>query len=302
VIAVTQTPPAGWFDDPEDPASLRYWNGAEWTEHRSPKNAPAAAGQAPPQGSPAQEPPAQTPPARESAPAAASSAEPLDISVRHAPSFAVARIALRPGQVVKAESGAMAAMSGSVEIQAKMEGGFLKALKRSALGGDSFFVTSFRATGPGAWVDVAAHLPGDITVIDVTPTQGIAVTRGAWLANADSVAMDTHWGGSANFAGGEGGFIAHMTGSGSVVVASYGALDLTTLAAGETIIVDSGHLVAYDDTLGLRARTAGGFMTSVKSGEGFIVEVTGPGRVWSQSRNPSALISWLTTVLPFTRA
>lgn len=284
---MTQLPPAGWFDDPDDPSGLRYWNGSEWTEDRSPKHAPAVSA---------------APPAAQAAVPSAAVTGPLAITVRHAPAFAVARIGLQAGQVVKAESGAMAAMSSSVEIEAKMEGGFLKALKRSALGGDSFFVTSFRATGPDAWVDVAANLPGDIAVIEVTPAQGIAVTRGAWLANADSVSMDTHWGGASNFAGGEGGFIAHMTGSGSVVVASYGALDLTTLGPGERIIVDSGHLVAYDDTLGLRARTAGGFMTSMKSGEGFIVEVTGPGRVWSQSRNPNALISWLTTVLPFTRA
>jgi len=288
---MSQLPPAGWFDDPEDSSSLRYWNGSAWTDDRSPKQAPASAASA-----------ASAPAASAPAAGPTGTAQTLSIDVRHAPAFAVARISLEPGQVVKAESGAMAAMSSSVEIQAKMEGGFLKALKRSALGGDSFFVTSFRATGANAWVDVAAHLPGDIAVIEVTPAQGIAVTRGAWLANADSVSMDTHWGGAANFAGGEGGFIAHMTGGGSVVVASYGALDMTTLGPGESIIVDSGHLVAYDDTLSLQARTAGGFVTSMKSGEGFIVQVTGPGRIWSQSRNPSALISWLSTVLPFTRA
>ncbi|MFM7148105.1 MAG: AIM24 family protein, partial [Actinomycetales bacterium] len=50
------------------------------------------------------------------------------------------------------------------------------------------------------------------------------------------------------------------------------------------------------------AKTAGGFMNAMKSGEGFVVEMTGPGRVWTQSRNPNGLINWLTQVLPFTRA
>ena len=33
-------PPADWYDDPEDPAQYRYWNGTSWTDHRSPKQIP----------------------------------------------------------------------------------------------------------------------------------------------------------------------------------------------------------------------------------------------------------------------
>lgn len=226
----------------------------------------------------------------------------MQIEIRHQPAFAVARLTLANGESVKAETGAMAAMSAGVTIEAKMEGGLLKALKRSALGGDSFFVTTYTSAADGSWVDVAANLPGDIAVVDVAPDRAVAVTKGSWLANEASVAMDTKWGGAKNLFGGEGGFIAHMTGTGKVVVASYGALDLHTLSAGETLTVDSGHLVAYDDGVGMVAKTAGGFMNAMKSGEGFVVEMSGPGRVWTQSRNPSGLINWLTQVLPFTRA
>lgn len=226
----------------------------------------------------------------------------MQIEIRHQPAFAVARLTLANGESVKAETGAMAAMSAGVSIEAKMEGGLFKALKRSALGGDSFFVTTYSSSADGSWVDVAANLPGDIAVVDVTPDRAVAVTKGSWLANEASVAMDTKWGGAKNLFGGEGGFIAHMTGTGKVVVASYGALDLHTLGAGETFTVDSGHLVAYDDGVGMVAKTAGGFMNAMKSGEGFVVEMTGPGRVWTQTRNPSGLINWLTQVLPFTRA
>jgi len=52
----------------------------------------------------------------------------------------------------------------------------------------------------------------------------------------------------------------------------------------------------------MKDRTAGGLATAMKSGEGIVVELTGPGRAWTQSRNPNELITWLTTVLPFTRA
>lgn len=226
----------------------------------------------------------------------------MRVEVRHQPSFAVARLFLGSGETVKAESGAMAAMSNGITIEAKMEGGFMKALKRSALGGESFFVTTYSCTVPDGWVDVAAYLPGDIQVITVTPERGVAVTKGGWLANETSLAMDTKWGGAKNLFGGEGGFVAHMTGSGQVVVGSYGAMDLHELQPGEQFTVDSGHLVAYDDGIGMTTRTVSGLMTSMKSGEGLVCDMTGPGRVWTQSRNPGALVSWLTEVLPFTRS
>jgi uncharacterized protein (TIGR00266 family) len=226
----------------------------------------------------------------------------MRIDIRHQPAFAVARATMSAGEKIKAESGAMAAMSAGVSIQAKMEGGFMKALKRSALGGESFFQTTFESSTEGAWVDMAANLPGDIMVIEVGGGRGLAVTKGSWLANESSVDMDTSWGGAKNLFGGEGGFIAHMTGTGKVVVASYGALDLHELQPGETFTVDSGHLVAYDDGIGMKTKTVSGLMTSMKSGEGLVCDMTGPGRVWTQSRNPGALVSWLTEVLPFTRA
>ncbi|MDQ5973560.1 MAG: hypothetical protein QG661_769 [Actinomycetota bacterium] len=226
----------------------------------------------------------------------------MQVAVRHQPAFAVARLTLASGESVKAESGSMAAMSQGINIEAKMEGGLFKALKRSALGGESFFVTTYSSTVEGGWVDVAANLPGDIAVMQVEPGRGLGVTRGSWLGHESSVEMDTKWGGANNLFGGEGGFVAHMTGSGQVVVGSYGALDLHELQPGQGFTVDSGHLVAYDDSIGMKTRTVSGLMTSMKSGEGLVVDMTGPGRVWTQSRNPGALVQWLTTVLPFTRA
>jgi uncharacterized protein (TIGR00266 family) len=226
----------------------------------------------------------------------------MHMELRHQPSFAVARILLDVGQGVRGESGAMAAMSMGIDIEAKMQGGFFKALKRSALSGDSFFVTTFRSQVAGGWVDLAANLPGDLAVIDVTADRGIAVTRGCWLANDEALEMNTGWGGMNNVFGGEGGFVARLTGTGQVVVAAYGALDLHTLEAGQSFTIDSGHIVAYDDGLQMRSRTVSGLMTTMKSGEGMVVDMTGPGRVWTQSRNPDALVTWLTSVLPFSRS
>lgn len=227
----------------------------------------------------------------------------MQVELRHQPSFAVARIHLAPGEQVKAEAGAMAMHSFGVTIEAQMQGGLMGALKRGVAGGESLFVTTF--TGhpqANTWVDVAANLPGDIWSTEVTPGRALVVTRGSWLASAATVDIDTKWGGAKMFAGGEGAFVLHATGQGPVVLAAYGALDVHDLQEGQGFTVDSGHLVAYDDTISVQTRkAAGGMLSSMKSGEGFVMDFQGPGRVVTQSRNPNGLITWIQSVIPGSR-
>ncbi len=226
----------------------------------------------------------------------------MQVEIRHAPSFAAARVTLGPNEGVRAESGAMAAHSGSVEVEAKAEGGVFKSLKRATMGGESLFVTTYTAGSTGGWVDVAANLPGDIKTVDLSGN-AVALTKGSWLCNSTGVEIETKWGGWKNLAGGEGGFLIRAEGTGTVVVASYGAVDTVQLGAGEEVVVDSGHVVAFDPDIGMNlSKVAKGWMNTAKSGEGFVFRFTGPGWVMTQTRNPGALVDWLTQVLPFTRS
>jgi uncharacterized protein (TIGR00266 family) len=227
----------------------------------------------------------------------------VQVELRHQPSFSVARLHLAPGEQAKAESGAMAMHSFGVTIDAQMQGGLKGAFKRGVLGGESLFVTTFTGHAQAAsWVDVAANLPGDIWVADVVPGRALVVTRGSWLANAVGVDLDTKWGGAKMFGGGEGAVVLHATGEGPVVLAAYGAMDVHDLHKGQGFTVDSGHLVAYDDTISVNVRKASsGMISSMKSGEGLVLDFRGPGRVVTQSRNPNGLINWLQSVLPGSR-
>lgn len=226
----------------------------------------------------------------------------MEVTVRHNPAFAVGRVALAGGEAVRVESGAMMATSDGVQIEAKMEGGLLKSLKRATLGGESLFISTFTAPPPGGWVDVAANLPGDLIVAQVSPDQPINVTRGSWICSSPGVELETKWGGFKNAFGGEGGFLIHAGGQGTLVMSCYGALETYQLAAGERLILDTGHTVAYSAAVQMSIRkAAGGIVQSLKSGEGLIFEFTGPGWVMAQSRNPSAMITWLTQALPFSR-
>jgi uncharacterized protein (TIGR00266 family) len=224
----------------------------------------------------------------------------MEITIRNGPAFAVARCTLASGEALKAGSGAMMAHSVGVELEAKVQGGLMKGLKRSILGGESFFQTTWTAPDGGGWVDCTANLPGDLAVLDVDGEMN--VTQGGWLCSSAEIELDTKWGGFKNIGGGEGGFLVRATGTGKVVVACYGAIETIQLGAGEQIVLDSGHLVAFDPTVEyITRKVTKGIAQTLKSGEGFVMEFTGPGRILTQTRNPGELIDWLTVELPFSR-
>lgn len=218
----------------------------------------------------------------------------MQIQLRHNPSFTVGRLFLTPGESVRVESGAMIAHSGGVTLAASAEGGVLAGLKRSVLGGESFFVSTYTAPAEGGWVDVAGMLPGDVAVVDITPDRPFYLAKGNWIANSSGVSIDTQWGGSANLFGGEGGFGIRASGSGQAVISCYGAIDVFDLQPGQPVVIDTGHVVAYDLGIQFRMRRAveGRTIQSMKSGEGFVFDFAGPGRVLLQTRNPESFAKW----------
>ncbi|NDH24135.1 MAG: TIGR00266 family protein, partial [Actinobacteria bacterium] len=129
----------------------------------------------------------------------------MEIQLRHNPSFSVARAILGPSEAIRAESGAMMAMAADLNLDAKIEGGLMKGLKRSVLGGESLFMTTATAAAHGGWIDFAPSLPGDVTVFDVTPETPLLIQKGSFLCAEMGVEIDTQWGGMRNVIGGEGG-------------------------------------------------------------------------------------------------
>ncbi len=219
----------------------------------------------------------------------------MKVDIRHNPSFTVARCHLAPGEPVRVEGGAMIAHSAGVQLESKTQGGLLKGLSRSLLGGGSFFVTTYTAPAQGGWVDVAGLLPGDTVPITIVPEGPFFLRRGSWIANSSEVEIDTQWGGMANLFGGEGGFGIRASGQGEALVSVYGAVDVIDLQPQEIVTIDTGHVVAYDLSIQFQMRRAvdGRTIQSAKSGEGWVFDFVGPGRVLLQSRNPDAFLEWM---------
>ena len=194
----------------------------------------------------------------------------------------------------------MAMTRGDVEIKTSTQGGFMKGLKRS-LGGESFFVNDF-TSARGGLVAVAPALPGDMALAAMTASDTLLVQSGSWIASDPAIDVDAKWGGGKTFFSGEGLVLLRCTGVGDILLSAYGAIRFTQLAAGESMTLDTGHVVAFDTTVRWDVRKVSGMFTSLISGEGLVCEFTGTGNVWLQTRSSSDLVGWIEARLPKARS
>lgn len=221
----------------------------------------------------------------------------MKTEVLYRPAYSMVRAQLDPHEEIRVESGAMVSMSGGVTIETQMQGGFLKSLARSVLGGESFFMNTYKAPAAGGEINLAPALPGDMFVLDLQ-NQAMLVQSGGYVASALSVNVDTTWGGAKTFFASEGLILLKASGAGTLILSSYGAIHELNLASGEQYVVDTGHIVAFDEGVGFKVNKLGGLKSTLLSGEGLVVELTGPGRVLMQTRSTDAFLSWLLPRIP----
>jgi uncharacterized protein (TIGR00266 family) len=214
--------------------------------------------------------------------------QPLDYTIQ-GDNLQVIRIRLQPGQELYAEAGKMVYKQPQVAWETRMSGEtlgekLLGALKRKLMG-ESLFLTYFRASIPGE-VGFAGSYPGRVQAFDLKPGQTIFVQRDAFVVAQSSIqlniALVKRLG--AGFFGGEGFILERLTGPGIVFIHAGGDFVEFTLAAGESLQIDTGCIVAFDETVDYDIQLAGGIRTALFGGEGlFLATLTGPGRVIVQS-------------------
>lgn len=202
------------------------------------------------------------------------------------PGNAAARLTLDPGETVTTEGGAMIAMSGDTAVQtsthARGKGGLLKAAKR-LFGGESFFLNHYTGGPRGGELWLAQTLPGDM-MNQTLAGQTLIVQSGSYVASAAGVDVDVGWQGFKNLFSGESLFWLRISGHGLAVLSSYGAI-YPVEVDGE-YIVDTGHIVAFDETLNFTLTKAGrSWFASILGGEGLVCKFRGRGTVWCQSHN-----------------
>ncbi|NLG82949.1 MAG: TIGR00266 family protein [Bacilli bacterium] len=204
-------------------------------------------------------------------------------------------ITLNKGETIHTERGAMSWMSETVEMKTNAGGSIGKALSR-ALSGESIFQNTYTATKDGDIIGIASSFPGQILAFDVSKCPIIAQKR-AFLAREDSVKMDIFFNKKlgAGFFGGEGFIMQKFSGSGIVFLEVDGSLIEKELAQSETLILNTGYLVAMTEGVTMDIVPVKGVGNVLFGGEGlFNTKVTGPGKLWIQSCPVYHLLSLFT--------
>ena len=205
------------------------------------------------------------------------------------PAASAAKLTLQAGETVTCEVGAMIAMSAGFTVETTTRkrgggGGIMKGIKRM-FAGESLFINHFTANQPDQTLIIGPGLLGDI--VHYPMSGGPVIVQGSsWLASATDIDIDATWQGlgKAIFSG-EGMFWVKCSGTGDLFLNSFGAIYPVDVK-GE-YVVDTGHIVAFEDTLQFNiGKASESWIGSFMGGEGLVCKFNGQGRLFCQSHNP----------------
>lgn len=219
---------------------------------------------------------------------------------------------LDPGEAMVGEAGSMMYLEDGISMDAVFgdgranQGGLFGKLMgagKRLLTGESLFTTVYTNQSPlKRKLGFAAPYPGKIIAVDLRETGGqLVCQRDAFLCAARGVALSIAFQQrlSVGFFGGEGFIMQRLDGDGLAFIHAGGTVLKRQLAAGETLRVDTGCLVALAGGAGFDIQYVGKIKTALFGGEGlFFATVHGPGTVWLQSLPFSRLASRVFAAAP----
>ncbi|MES0490991.1 MAG: TIGR00266 family protein [Leptospirales bacterium] len=218
----------------------------------------------------------------------------MKYSITHNPSYAMLNFTLSPGDSIKTESGAMVYMDEALDVETSFGSGFLSAISRKFLGGESMFLNTYTAREE-VRLGVAPEFAGDIQHVELN-NESLVLQKGAYLCSDAGIEIKTKFGGLKSLISREGVFLLEAAGTGNLFFNSYGAI-IKKPVNGE-FILDTGHLVAFEPTLQYKVQKTGGWKSTLFSGEGFTMRFEGTGNVWIQTRVRKGLVDWIMGFLP----
>ena len=208
----------------------------------------------------------------------------MEATIEHRPVFTTLTINLAGGESIRAESGAMVSMSPGMELEAKTSGKGILGTVKAAVGGAGAFASLYTAPAQGGELILSPTTLGDVVEMSLNG-ETILAQAGSYLAGSTDLELSTQ-GSLKAMVGGEGLFLQQISGTGPLYLGIYGAVFVPALGAGEHYTVDTGHVVAFEQSVTFKLRKASrGIFSTLASGEGLVSDFEGPGKLWIQSRN-----------------
>lgn len=213
----------------------------------------------------------------------------------------VVEVTLNLNEKVYTQSGSMSYQSDGVEMTTNARGGVAKSLGRM-FAGETMFMVNYKAQKDGAMVAFSATAPGNIVPVNLTDMpQGFIIQKGAFLCAEDSVDTKVKFTKrfGAGLFGGEGFILQEAKGKGYMFLEVDGDSVEKELAPGEVLKVDSGNVVAFEQSVSYEIETVKGLGNIFLGGEGlFLTKLIGPGKVILQSQNFKDFASRLIPYIP----
>lgn len=189
------------------------------------------------------------------------------------------------GEAMVSEGGAMGWMTSNIKMDTNMKGGLMGGLGR-AFSGESVFLNTFTSQGGEGHVAFPSSFPGKIVDLQLAPGESIIAQKGAFLAGTSDVKLEIAFKKKlgAGFFGGEGFILQKITGPGQTFLEFDGHVEEYTLAAGETLLVDTGNVAMFESSVAYDIEMVKGIKNIFLGGEGlFLTKLTGPGKAYLQS-------------------
>ena len=197
---------------------------------------------------------------------------------------------LNAGESMYTDKGGMSWMTPNMQMATNAGGSFGKAMSRM-FSGESMFQNIYTAQGGPGQIAFSSSFPGEILAINVA-NGPIVAQKSAFMAAEMSVNMSIHFQGKfgVGFFGGEGFIMQKFEGNGMVFLEIDGSVIVYELQAGQSMLLDTGHLAAMDASVQISVESVKGIGNKIFGGEGFFnTRVTGPGRIWLQTMPASAV-------------
>ncbi len=201
---------------------------------------------------------------------------------------------LSSGEKIITEGGGMSWMTPNMEMSTS--GGGMGKMFGKMLSGEALFQNIYTCNGGEGEIAFASSFPGEIRAFEVSPGRDMILQTSAFLASEASVQLSTFFNKKlgAGFFGGEGFIMQKISGNGIVFAEFDGSVEEYTLSAGESMILDTGHLAAMESTCTMEIVTVKGLKNKLLGGEGFFnTKVTGPGKIYIQTMPLSNIASML---------
>jgi uncharacterized protein (TIGR00266 family) len=210
------------------------------------------------------------------------------------PAFAKVNFKLDKGDTIYANAGAMSYMDKSVAIKTETRG-FFKGLVRGLFTSQSMFLTGYTGTKSNTQISFASHLSGDIMPMIIKPGEKYTLSSRSVICMTKNIKLNTitKWRGM--FAG-ENVFLTEAEVDvdsntfGMIWIASYGGSEKLDIKSGQIMSIDNGMFLASPSYVNYTLGTVGGVKSFFFSGEGFVMDFTGPCSVYVQGRNYNEFI------------